>query len=314
MKISSFDIQNKFLIYRLPSILMPKSMYQDIENVFSIIHKQEINGVFIDFSNVDTIITDGLSILNKILKGILLLGASCSISSVPSHLAQPLSEYLEKLPNIDVVTNFSEFVSKTSTEKTDKEFYSSEILQKIYGKDAASGKFLSHIDKLSLDKKSIETFKINNQTVNAKNENAIMNNLVTKSGEDSKNKEKTDIVKPFKNVKSDNLIDHKQRETINLSENTNLTHKKDLSKEHGNQDDIEGLSKTRKELELKKSFVTYYNKRLNTSKEYDVFTNYYSKKQEKTNQKMDINKEISTNVEKLAIKNLILGKNIPKQK
>jgi hypothetical protein len=293
MKLSSYDIQNKFLVYRLPSILMPKSMLQDVDKILSIIHTQEIRGVFIDFSHVDTIIIEGLVILNKILKGVLILGSECSISSVPSHLAQPLSEYLEKIPQIKIVQSFSQLISQTGDEITDKEFFTPEILLKIYGKDAISQKMLSHVE--FSDKKRNEIDR-------------LLLKITNKNNKDFSTEKSVNLLSLSDNLKNDNNStltnspntflpeENKINILVDKIEEKDTTNKSNLDKKGKNlisnkKSPKDSINEKNDDLLLNNSFNEYFKTKSIKRKEKNYFTNYFNK--QKSN-KLSISKEKSS--------------------
>lgn len=111
MKFGSYELTDNEIRYRVPRILTPNELKDDLRSILDLISGNTIVNVFIDVSEAKTVISDGLDTLKLMVKAITLSGANPILLSVPSQFAPIFSNFLSET-NVKFYKSYQHYLDR----------------------------------------------------------------------------------------------------------------------------------------------------------------------------------------------------------
>ena len=120
IKSGSVNIRNKDIYYIIPNILILLYIKDDLRKILVAISSNSIDKVFIDLSEVKTVILKGLESLRLIVRVIKLRGVVLILLGVPNQYESKLNSFLLET-NIQSFKSYQDYIKK-DVSSNNKEF------------------------------------------------------------------------------------------------------------------------------------------------------------------------------------------------
>lgn len=98
--------------FKLPKQILPGELSILIDSFMKFIEEERYNGVLIDFSDAEIIVSNSIKILVNFIKSIKILGLEVHITSIPDYFAVTLSDAFSEFNDIIITNNKEDHLNR----------------------------------------------------------------------------------------------------------------------------------------------------------------------------------------------------------